>query len=39
MNVTVFVWKGLGRTLLTGTDTDCFCDCWEGLAESNIKRI
>ena len=38
LNVTVFFMRVWGRGKQRGTDTECYCDCCEGLGEGNIER-
>jgi len=34
LNVTVFGLRDLGRTIWRGTDTECYCVCFEGLGRA-----
>ena len=38
LNVTVLVVRVWWRTILRGTDTECYCASCEGLMEDNIER-
>jgi hypothetical protein len=38
LNVTVFVVRVWRRTIKRGTDTECYCDFCEGLAQGNKER-